>query len=322
MSTSLSFLDLVKANSRDVVGEIIDENTRFTPELDVFDTESLAPGLMNYQTLHRIGQPSVSFAKGGEGFTPSKSELKLVNHELFRFGGRIEAPRNIADNWSRGGAGGYQALEAAGVMRAAMELIGTQIFYGDTASGDGFDGLKKFTPHGWSYAHNATGTTASTASSVYYVQFGQPYVQMITGQAMNGNGLMDLPDFRIGDMTDANGKLMEAYISELSSYVGLQIAAPWSVLRIYNITADSGKGLTDALIAAAKEKMPVGFAPDACFMSRRSRFQLQTSRTVTLFGSGTVRPDQGLIAPMPMTDADGVRIIATDSILNTDAIES
>jgi hypothetical protein len=322
MSTSLTFLDLVKANSLEVVGEIVDENTKFTPELAEFDSFGLPIGQMTYQTLHRIGQPSVSFAKAGQGFTPSKSSLKLVNHELFRFGGRVEAPRHIADNWARGGAGGYQAFEAAGVMRAAMELIGSQIFYGDTATGDGFDGLKKFTPHGWNYAHNATGTTANTASSVYYVMFGQPYVQMIAGQATNGNGIMDLPDFRIGDMVDADNKKMEAYISELSSYVGLQIAHPMSVLRIYNITADTGKGLTDSLIADAKLKMPVGFTPDICFMSRRSQSQLQRSRTVTLFGSGTLRPDQGNIAPLPTTDADGVRIVATDSILNTDAIES
>jgi len=57
-------------------------------------------------------------------------------------------------------------------------------------------------------------------------------------------------------------------------------------------------------------------------MSRRSRSQLQRSRTVTLFGSGTTRPDQGLIAPLPTTDADGVPVIVTDSIGITDAIES
>jgi hypothetical protein len=322
MSTSLSFLDLAKANSNDVIGEIIDENTRTVPELAVFDSFGLPRGQMTYQTLHRTSKPTVEFANAGSGFTPSKSTLKLINHELFRFGGRVEAPRHIADNWARGGAGGYQAFEAAGVLQSAMELVGSQIFYGDVTAGAGFDGLKKFTPHGWDYAHNATGTTASTASSVYFVQFGQPYVQLIAGEAMNGNGVMSLPDFRIGDMVDANSKRMEAYISELSSYIGLQIAAPWSVLRIYNITADSNKGLTDALIAAAKLKMPVGFRPDACFMSRRSQSQLQISRTVTLFGAGTTRPNQGLIAPMPLTDADGVPIIATDSILNTDAIES
>jgi hypothetical protein len=319
---TLNFLDLVKANSRDVVGELIEENTIFTPELSVFPGFQLERGRMTYQTLHRTGEPILEFKRAGLGFAPSKSETKLVNHELFRFGGRVEAPRHIADNWSMGGAGGYQAFEASAVMRKALELVGRQIFDGDTETGDGFDGLKKFTPHGWDYAHNASGSTASTASSVYFVQLGQPFVQLMTGQAMNGTGLMDLPEFRIGDMTDNVSNRMEAYISELSSYVGLQIAAPWSVLRIYNLTEQDNHRLTDSMIAAAKEKMPVGFVPNYCFMSRRSRSQLQRSRSVTLFGSGTTRPDQGAIAPLPTTDADGVPIIVTDSIGITDAIES
>lgn len=321
MSTSLSFLDLVKANSNDVVGEIIEENTNFVPELASFSSNSLAPGVMNYQTLHRNSEPTVAFARAGVGFDPSKSTVRLVNHELFRFGGRIEAARHIADNWAQGGAGGYQAFEAAAVMRKAMQLVGTQLFYGNTTAGDGFDGLKKFTPKAGPYTYDATGSTSATASSVYYVQMGQPYVQLIAGQASNGNGLMDLPDFRIGDMEDDTGKKMEAYISELSSYVGLQIAAPWSILRICNVTGDSSKTLSDAMIAAAKQIMPTEFTPTVCFMSKRSRFQLQTSRTVTLFGSGTERPNQGLIAPAPLTDADGVPIVVTDSILSTDAVE-
>ena len=56
-------------------------------------------------------------------------------------------------------------------------------------------------------------------------------------------------------------------------------------------------------------------------MSRRSRRQLQVSRTVTLFGNGSTKPSGGLatVAPIP-TEYDGIPIIATDSILNTEAI--
>jgi hypothetical protein len=54
-------------------------------------------------------------------------------------------------------------------------------------------------------------------------------------------------------------------------------------------------------------------------MSRRSRQQLQISRTVTLQGSGTSRPNQATVAPIP-TEYDGVPIIATDSILNTETL--
>lgn len=324
-AATLNFLDLAKANSNDVVGALIEENTNEAPELAVFDSEDMAePGMLSYETLHRTGLPTVGFAHAGEGFTPSKSEMKLVKHDCFRFGGRIEAARHIADNWRRGGAAGYQAHEASGVLKAALLHIGKQIFYGVSNDGKGFPGLKAFTPFGGSYTYNATGTTNNVASSVYFVKFGESYCRLMAGRARNASGLFELPEFRIGDMTDPadTAKKIEAYISELSSYLGLQIAHAASVLRICNLTTDSGKGLTDAVIANAKSLLPAGFTPDICFMSKRSRLQLQTSRTVTLNGQGTTRPNQGLIAPTPATDADGVPIVVTDSILSTDAVES
>ena len=318
----LNFLDLVKANSSDVVGGLVEEVAPFTPELAVFPMEDLAePGRLSYETLHRTALPTVEFAAAGDGFTPSKSEISLKTHECFRFGGRIEAAKHIADNYRKGGAAGYQAFEAMGVMKAAMQLIGKQIFYGVSNGALGFPGLKAFTPAGGTYSLDATGSTANTGSSAYYVMFGEMYCQLMAGRARNGNGIFDLPDFEMGDMDGANGKKMRAYIAELSSYIGLQIAAEASVVRVYNMTAQTGKGCTDALLNTAKGLFPAGFVPNALFMSRRSRTQLQTSRTVTLFGQGTTRPDQGAVAPVPTTDMDGVPLIATDSILNTDAIE-
>jgi len=323
IGATLSFLDLAKANSNDIVGGLIEEVQAEVPELAVFDSEDLMePGQLSYETLHRTALPTVSFAAAGQGFTATKSEIKLVTHECFRFGGRVECPRHIADNWRRGGAAGYQAFEAMGVMKAAMKLIGKQIFYGVSNDGLGFPGLKAFTPFGGAYTYNAAGTTAGAASSVYYVKFGEQYVRLMAGRARNAAGIFDLPDFRIGDMTDADSKKMEAYISELSSFLGLQIAAEASVVRICNLTAEASKTVSDAMLNNGKNLFPAGWVPDVCFMSRRSRTQLQTSRTVTLYGTGNQRPTVGNIAPIPTTDADGVPIVATDSILNTDTIEA
>jgi hypothetical protein len=321
---TLNFLDLAKANSNDVVGGLIEDTTTWAPELGVFEAEDLQePGQLSYETLHRSALPTVGFAAAGSGFTPSKSTLRLVQHQCYRFGGRVEAARHIADNYRRGGAGGYQALEASGVMEAAMRLIGTQIFYGVSADGLGFPGLKAFTPFGGTYTYNAAGTTATTASSVYLVKFGEKYCRLMAGRVRNAPGLVQLPDFRIGDMDDPNDatQRIEAYISELSSYLGLQIAADYSVVRICNVTADSTKTLTDAKLTAAMALFPANFKPDMIFMSRRSQSQLQASRTTSLFGQGTTRPDQELVAPLP-TSFEGVPITVTDSILNTDAIES
>lgn len=319
---TLNFLDLAKANSNDVVGGLIEENANEAPELAVFDSEDMAePGVLRYDTLHRTSLPTAAFAAAGDGFTASKSEMKLVSHECFRFGGRIECAKHIADNWRRGGVAGYQAHESSGMLKAAMLHIGKQIFYGVSNDGLGFPGLKAFTPFSGSYTHTAVGTTANTASSIYFVKFGEAFCRLMIGRARNGNGIFDLPDFQEGDMDGVNGKKMRAYISELSSYIGMQIASPFSVLRIANVTADSTKTCSDALIAAAKQLMPANWTADVCFMSKRSRYQLQLARTPTNT-TGQAGPKQGLIAAVPTHDADGVPIVVTDSILNTDAIES
>jgi len=321
MPATLNFLDVIKANSPEVVGELIEENVNASPELQYFPLEDLeTPGQLSYDTLHRTGFPTVQFAYAGEGFDPSKSTLEQKSHECFRFGGRVEAPRHIADNWRRGGAAGYQAFEASGVIEAALKLIGRQIWYGVAYDGKGFPGIKAFTPKNATYTFDAQGTTANTASSVYAVKFGPKYCQLMGGRARNGNGIMDLPDFRIGDMEDSNGKKMEAYLSELSSYIGLQIAAEFSVARLLNVTADANHTLSDAMLADFLDKLPADFVPDAIFYSRRSRTQLRKSRTVVLNGTGEERPNQPNIAPMPK-DYEGIPLVATDNILNTDAIE-
>lgn len=321
---TLNFLDLAKANSNAAVGGIIEDLTNISPELSIFPvSEELLeePGCLSYKTLHRTARPTVAFAHAGEGFTPSKSEMRLVDHECYRFGARIEAFKHIADNWRRGGAAGYQTHEAKGVMDAALTTIGSQIWYGVSSDTKGFPGLKAFTAFGGSYTYNAAGTTATTASSVYMVKFGDSFVQLMPALARNGSGLIDLPDFITETINDANSKPAWAYTSELSSYLGLQIAAAHSVVRIANVTADSTKTCTDVKLNAAMRLFPANFKPDAIFMSRRSQQQLQDSRTVTLFGMGKQRPEQEAIAPLP-TSFEGVPIIATDNILNTDAIES
>lgn len=318
---TLNFLDLAKANSNDAVGGIIEDLTNVSPELTAFPVEDLGQGQLNYQTLHRTARPTVEFAHAGEGFTPSKSELRLVEHECFRFGGRVEAFKHIADNYRRGGAAGYKAFETKGVLDAALQTIGRQIWYGTSVDSKGFPGLKAFTPFGGTYTYNAGGTTASTASSIYFVKFGEEFIELKAGRARNGSGIMDLPDFIVESILDANNKKAWAYVSELSSYLGLQTAAAHSVVRISNVTADSGKTCTDALLSEGLSLFPAEFMPDMIFMSRRSRKQLQNSRTVTLFGQGKTRPDQSNIAPTPI-DFEGIPIKATDNILNTDTIEA
>jgi len=101
------------------------------------------------------------------------------------------------------------------------------------------------------------------------------------------------------------------YAMKVAAYVGMQIGGAYSVGRLANLTEDSGKTLTDALIAELLEKFKANQMPTHLAMSRRSLFQLQASRTAT---NATGSP-----APIP-TESFGVPIVPTDSIVDTETL--
>lgn len=314
-----TLLDIQKLNGNDEAVGLIEENLKFAPEIAAMPFRTIRG--TSYKTGVRVGLPATGFRSANDGFTPSKSTFidRLV--EAYIFGGAIEADKAVADAYEDG-AEAWQMIEANGVAMSAMQSLGRQVFGGVSIDGKGFPGLKAATPFGDTteagdaLTVNAAGTTESTASSVYAVMFGIQGVTLIGGN----NTAFELGDWRIQNVTK-NSKTMEAYVANLTSWIGMQVGNENAVRRIANLTADSGKGLTDALLAQLLATFPTGFVPDAIIMNRRSRTQLQTSRAVTLFGTGKNRPDQPIVAPLP-TEYDGIPFIVTDSIPNTDAIES
>ena len=84
-----------------------------------------------------------------------------------------------------------------------------------------------------------------------------------------------------------------------------------SVVRIANVTGDAGKGATDALISKALALFPASRQPNVILMGRRSRNQLQASRTAT--------NPTGAPAPLP-EDSFGIGIITTDGIGSVESL--
>lgn len=325
MPNSLTLLDVAKARSTKAEMALIESVATYAPEITRF------PGRVingtSFKTLDRNALPTTGFRNANEGLAASKSNFTVRTHECMIFGGSISCDKAVADAWNaERGAGNYQAIEATGVARSAAINIGKQVWYGVDNDSKGFPGARAiWTAHMAALAAagnaanalgvDATGTSADAATSVYAVKFGPEFCELIYGM----NKVISLPPFREQSVSDANGGNYDAYISNMVSWIGLSCANPWSIGRIYNLTTQSGKGLTDSLLADLIGKYPVGHRPDALFMSRQSVTQLQKSRTVTLFGSGTSRPDQSVVAPRP-TEYEGIPIIETDSILNTEAI--
>jgi len=311
----LTLLDVAKLNGSDPVVGLIEEVVTSAPEVNVLPARTIRG--TSYKTVSRTSYPAVGFRQVNGAATAGKSEFVNRTVECFVLSALCAADKAAAQACEDGVAA-WQAMEAVAVARQALIEIGQQIFYGtNTTFGGNSNGFPGFlqTYDSTNMVVDAGGTTDNVSTSVWLVSAGNQDVQLLLG---NGTSLQ-LSDWREETRSD-----VPSYVADLTGWVGLQVVNPNSVCRIKKVTTDSGKTLTDSLLAEAFSKFPVGKQPTHIFMNRRSRMQLQKSRTVTLFGGpGPSKPAGSVevIAPMP-TEAFGIPIIVTDNIVSTESLAS
>ncbi len=300
-----TLLDIAKANAADAAIGLIDEAAKAHPEITMGAARTI-PGTQ-YRTLVRTGLPTVAFRNANEGSAVDKAAYENRLVETFILNPQFEVDKAVADAYVDGWEA-YLALEADGQMEAALQKLAAVFYYGRGTGWDakGFPGLLA-AYDSTNMVVDAGGTTGDTGSSLWAVKFGPKDVQWVYGQ----NGELSMPDVETVRLTDGSGNPYTGYRSELTAYPGLQVGSVYSISRIKKLTADSGKGLTDALIATLLSKFPVGRRPDVMLCTRRSLEQLRSSRTAT---NATGAP-----APIP-TEAFGVPIAPTEAILNTEAL--
>lgn len=312
-----TLLDLLQLTDADPVVGLLDEAARMVPEIS---GQTMIRGEMltipnvgsartikgrTYRTCVRTALPSSAFRQENAGVDATKSTYERRTVETFTLNPRWECDLAIARSYEDGPEA-FIAMEAQAILVSAMMGLGSQFYYGrGTADAAGHPGLVDAVQS--AYTVDATGSTASTGSSVWAVKFGPQHVQWIFGQ----DGQLAVEPSRIESIDDGTGKKFSAYVQELLAFVGLQVARVDCIGRIKNITAQANKTLTDDMLADLVAKFPVGIRPDALFMSRRSLAQLQKSRTAT---NATGAP-----APAP-TEYEQIPIVPTDSILDTEAI--
>jgi hypothetical protein len=313
-----TLLDVAKRNASDPAVGLIDEASRMVPELTgmtmiggkLIQVANVGAARTikgtQYKTRVRTALPTAGFRSANNGVDASASSYINRLVECFILNPRWECDQAVA-NSNEDGPEAYIAEEAEAVTAAAFMALGKQFYYGRDNGGDaaGHPGLIDSVTN--AMVVDATGTTAGTGSSVWGVSFGPRKVQWILGQ----NGSLDLTDVRIESILGTNNKRLSAYVQEILAHVGVQVGNVFACGRIKNLTAQAGKTLNDALLGSLVSKCPVGYGFDALFMSRRSLEQLRSSRTAT--------NDTGKEAPTP-TDYQNIPIIATDSILDTEAI--
>lgn len=310
-----TLLDIAKLNGNDKVVGLIEENLTSAPEVGLFPARTIKG--TSFTTVTRTGYPSVGFRTANDGSTPSKSTFQKKLVECFILSGAIQVDRAVAMAYEDGPEA-WEMIEASGVMKQALINVGKQVWYGVSTDTNGFPGIKAVTPIGTATVYDSGGNTGTTQSSVYGVKFGPQDVQLVLG---NGADLQLSPfdDQQLAGVTA--GTFFAGRVASLTAWIGLQSNNINSVGKVANLTV--AVPLTDTILATWLAQYPVGYQPDRIFMSRRSRMQLQKSRTVVLNGgaTGKVQGSSENIAPLPI-EAFGIPITATDSILDTDARET
>ena len=316
-SNVITMLDLAKQKGTDPTVGLIEENLTWAPEFNLLPARAVAG--TSFKVPVRTAWPTVTFRQPNGSSAPVKStyEQKLIN--LAYIDAQLQIDKAVALS-SDVPPGTLMTREEVGAVKGAMIAFGRQLWYGPSsanADANGFVGAMDVYDS-TNMELDATGTTANTGSSVWIVAALPAFMEAIAGMSTPLSlGAWREQQVQLG----SSSAVASAFVNSLEAWLGVAWYNKYAVCRIKNLTAETGKGLTDSLLAQAIEKFPVGVNPTHIFMTRRSRGQLQRSRTVTLFGQANSKPSGalGTVAPVS-TDYDGIPIYVTDSLLNTEAI--
>lgn len=310
-----TLMDIAQSTGTDGISSLIEEVIKFTPEISMGAARTIKG--TQYKATVRVGLPGVSFRQANLGGTLAKAKYENRLYDCYITDTPWTCDKAIADA-HEDGAAAYIAAEAKGIMLAQMILLGKQFYYGSSkAPGDisvqfsdplGFPGLLQMYDAA-NMTINAGGTTANINSSVWAFSWGDEGVQWLYGQGANPLALTDVKEIVL---PDANGNPLTQYHQQLLSWVGLKLGSLKRAACIKNLNSvDSGAGLTDKLLRQLTQIFPVGYRPDCIMVTRPAMTQLINSRTAT---NPTGTP------PEFPTTFDGIPLIQTDSIQNTEAV--
>lgn len=330
--------------------------TRY-PLLSSFDARTTAD--KTFKTLAVTELPSSAFVNFNEGFTASRGKLALREFACSLIGGLIAEDVITSDEWNRAHpAAGYTYMDLQMQLKIIADArhIERQMVYGTARDAKGFPGMKELTPYASGNVLeltesaddtdfvktvlNAGGSTASTASSVYSVIFGDMDCQLVIGNDQGGElfTLGEMINQMLAPDSSQPTKLTQHRAQQLHGFFGLAVAGmnqtpndvvptQYSLRRLANLTAQDGKGVTDAKLERLVLSHGDGLVPSMLYMSPRGGDQWAASRSassvsVFLGGMTTAQGSQvNLQAPRP-TNYEGIPVTYTSAIRNTDAIEA
>lgn len=296
---------------------------------------------------------ATGFIDLNEGMLSSKAQLVMGKIEAKRLGVLIESAKSSTDLWDQTHPGlKWLDIQFKARLLSELQNFGKTIFLGTVNDSKGFYGLKQIcsptTANTMALTASATvpfsksvlnvgGTTANTATSVYSVCHGPEDCALYMGGPQGVAGFLGMSDIIEQYQTDP-GDATRKQMYYMSSGEGFAVVSlmgsseafadrkypQFSVRRAMNITADSGKGCTEAVLDKLISMHPQGHKPTAFYMSIRSQEQLLADR----IANGVVQLQPGQAASKTVrlelpTEHRGIPIIVAElEITDDQAIES
>ncbi len=306
----LAMADLV-ADALDLSNAEVTDLVQAVPFLNLLPMETSSNG-ETHKYSKETGAPVVGFRAPNVGRDMDSSIDTVITVTLKILDFSWDVDKAVADIWRKGGSQALIAREGLRHIKAALVAFEKQLFYGTTALGDsgGFVGMVSATTVDTktdTMVFDAAGSQASTASSVWAVRLGSNDLMGV----VNGDTPINLGDTVVQQKISSAALTYPVYYTPGCTWLGLQVGSIYSMGRIVNLTAESSHTLTDDMISQLLAKFPIGNEPTHLVMNRRSRQQLQDSRTATT--------TSGAPAPFP-TEAFGVPIVTVESIVSTEEI--
>jgi len=297
----LTLADLATINDKNLADIDVSDLLDQAPLLAALAADVASNGTSHKYTKE-TGAPVVGFRSPNTGRDQDSSVDTLVTVTLKILDATSTIDKAIADAYHRG-ADALVARELRRHLKAAFFKAEEQIINGTDSDSDGFDGLiDASTLDGLAdeMVIDAGGSTAN--SSVFMIRTNDDgsACMVVSGEG----GRIDVSETIVQLIEDGSGQKFPAYVTPACGWLGLQVGGARSVGRLANLDAGSNT-LTDDLLADLYGTFPAGLEPNLCVMHRRSRTQLQKSRTAT--------SPTGANVPIP-THFEDCQIITTDAV--------
>lgn len=299
---NLTLLDLAARTGSDALVGLIEDVTTSAPEFRQVLARPM-PGT-TYKLTRRTALPTAAFRDANpDSVASTKSTYVQDLKQMYFLDCQLEVDEAIVKGDDRQ-IGDILSDEAAGALEASFNLLGSQFYYGTAADAKGFAGLASQLSLDTVYAGGTSNTT-----SAYLVDISLQGVHFVVGR----DGEIAMPEWMVQKVAAGN----MAYVSNISSYIGLNVGHSNAVYRVRGV--DASNKLTDALGALLLSKVPSRISSKGTlrwFMNRTAAYTLQLSRSAVGQVDGGAR---GLpaFAPMP-TELQGIPIVLTDSLVNTE----